>query len=89
MKPLIIALIVLFAVLQYRLWFASDGFNEVFHLKHAIAEQATKNQELQQRNLSLLNEITSLKKGGSAIENRARNELGMIKKDEVFYQITK
>lgn len=89
MKSLVIALIVLFLLLQYRLWFAGDGIVQVIRLKHQIAVQQAQNEELAQKNSALAAEVISLKKGTGAIENRARSELGMIKKGEVFYQVVK
>lgn len=89
MKPFVIVLLVLFAVLQYRLWFANDGLLQVARLKHQISEQQKINEDLHQKNALLMSEVSSLKKGGGAIENRARNELGMVKKGEVFYQVLK
>lgn len=89
MKSLVIALIVLFLLLQYRLWFANDGIVQVIRLKHQIAIQKEQNEVLVKNNALLAAEVVSLKKGGGAIENRARSELGMIKKGEVFYQIVK
>lgn len=89
MKPIIILLLVFLAVLQYHLWFANDGVFAVIRLKHRIAEQESNNTQLQKQNAILLAEIMSLKNGSSAIENRARTDLGMVKKDETFYQVVR
>jgi len=89
MKPIIIILLVFFAVLQYHLWLASGGVFAVMRLKHRIALQEANNTQLQKQNAILLAEILSLKNGSSAIENRARTDLGMVKKDEVFYQVVR
>ena len=56
-------------------------------MRRAISEQKNQNDISTKSAAALANEIASLKKGGNAIENRARNDLGMVKKDEVFYQI--
>ena len=87
MKPLAIVLALLFLVLQYKLWFARGGITEVWHLRQAIAAQNTENTTMQQNNLALTAEVADLKNGQAAVEERARNELGMTKPDEVFYQI--
>ena len=89
MKILIFALLGLFLVLQYKLWFSDDSLARMFHLRHAIAFNTGKNEELKKNNNVLKADIETLKKGGSSIENHARNDLGMIKKGEVFYQIVK
>jgi len=54
-----------------------------------ISSLQAKNDEIVRRNVYLTNEITALKKGGAAIENRARNDLGMVKKGEIFYQVVR
>lgn len=89
MRAALIILAIVVVFLQYRLWFGTDGIAHVFHLKREIKEQKAKNGEIIKRNAALANEINALKKGGVAIENRARNELGMVKKGEVFYQVVK
>ncbi len=87
MKSLLIVLLILLGLLQYKLWFASGGITEVLQLKSSIAQLNKENTELQQKNAALTAEVTDLKQGNEAIEERARSELGMVKKDEVFYQI--
>ena len=89
MKILIFGLLGLFLILQYKLWFSDDGLVRMFHLKHMIASNTGKNVELKKNNNALRADIETLKKGGSSIENHARNDLGMIKKGETFYQIAK
>lgn len=89
MKALLIILVIVVAFLQYRLWLADDGLIHTFRLKAAIHAQQTKNEDIIKHNAVLTDEISSLKKGGEAIENRARNDLGMVKKGEVFYQVIK
>lgn len=89
MKIIVIILSIILAILQYRFWFADDGLLKVFHLKHVIGETQAKNDNLAKHNIYLASEITVLKKGGAAIENRARNELGMVKKGEIFYQVVR
>jgi len=83
---------VLFAVLfflQYRLWFESDGIRDMRQLKKTLAKQSEENEKLKKLNEDLLFQVQRLQNGKDAAESRARNELGMIKKDETFYQIVK
>ncbi len=87
MKVLIAILIFLLLILQYKLWFGDGNMRELWQLQSRIEEQKTENQKLRDRNLALEAEVKDLKQGLEAIEERARNELGMIKKDETFYQI--
>ncbi len=83
-KPLIIALFILFTVLQYKLWFDADGIYSVWHLRHTINQQLQTNLTLKKQNSILKADVASLKNGQEAIEERARHDLGMIKKGEVF-----
>ena len=74
-------------VLQYTLWIGPGGMTSVWQLKKQLVEQQAENDKLKDRNDVLLAEIKDLKQGHSAIEERAPNDLRMIKKDETFYQI--
>lgn len=87
MRWLNIVLLSMLLVLQYRLWIGAGSFAEVTAHKRDIAEQRQQNDTLKQRNQRLENEVHSLKSGLEAIEERARDELGMIKRDETFYLI--
>ena len=87
MKWLIAALVVLLLLLQYRLWFGQGSVRSVLLLKKQVAVQQAANQKLKQRNDVLLAEVRQLQTGQQAVEQRARAELGMIKKGETFYQI--
>lgn len=87
MKSLVIALIILLIVLQYKLWYNPSGIREVFRLKESIALLKKDNENLKMRNLQLEADVQDLKQGSEAIEERARNDLGMVRKGEVFYQI--
>jgi len=89
MKIILAILIALVLALQYRLWFADDGLVHAFRLKSEIRKQLAKNEEITKHNDFLVKEINSLKNEGGAIETRARNDLGMVKKGEVFYQVVK
>ena len=73
--------------LQYRLWFESGGVNDLWRLKASLGQQLTVNSSLKQTNEALQQQIQRLQHNEEETEARARNELGMIKKDETFYQI--
>lgn len=87
MKWISAILIVLLAALQYKLWVGQGSLAEVSSLKQAIEKQKETNTKLRERNDALDAEVQDLKQGVEAIEERARSELGMIKKDETFFQI--
>lgn len=87
MKPLTIILVVLLALVQFRLWVGDESLAEVSRLRHAIESQASENALLASRNQRLEAEVKDLKNGLEAIEERARLELGMIRRDEIFFQI--
>jgi cell division protein FtsB len=88
MKSLTIIFIVLIALMQYPLWIGKGSWFRVWNLNHQIEVQKKTNADNQIRNNVLNAEVTDLKQGFSAIEERARNELGMIKQDEIFFQVT-
>lgn len=73
--------------LQYRFWFGPGNSGEVMMLEAQVANQERDNEGLQQRNDALAAEVKDLKEGQSAIEERARSELGMIKPGEKFYRV--
>lgn len=87
MKVAAVILAALLALLQYRLWVGEGSLAEVSHLKQAIKAQEQENKVLEERNRALDGEVSDLKQGLDAIEERARSELGMIRKDETFFQI--
>lgn len=80
-------LVILLLLLQYPLWLGKGGWLKVSDLKHQVEAQQQANRLTQARNASLDAEVLDLKHGTEAIEERARSELGMIKRNEVFYQI--
>lgn len=86
-KALIIALFVLFGVLQYKLWFDPDGILNIYNLRHLIQQETETNLAMKNQNNLLKTDVASLKNGQEAIEERARHDLGMIKKDEVFVNL--
>ena len=87
MKWLASALLVVILLLQYRLWLSNDGVREVTRLTTEVERQKAENDELQARNQQMVAEVADLKSGMTAIEERARSELGMIGRNETFYQV--
>lgn len=87
-----IFLILLFSLLiflQYRLWFQAGGVRDFLALKKKVATQEKANQKLKKANEELSFQIKRLQNSQENAEANARNELGMIKRDEIFYQIVK
>ena len=80
-------LLLVLGVLQYRIWAAPAGMREVWRLEKAIDVQVSENRRLRQRNKTLAAEVRDLKEGRTAIEERARTDLGMVKSNETFFQI--
>lgn len=80
-------LIILLIFLQYRLWFEAGGLLDMFRLKNTVKTEQYANEQLKARNQALVQQIQQLQKNQDAVESRARQELGMIKQDEVFYQV--
>ena len=87
MKVLSFILIVLIALLQYPLWVGKGSWLKVWEFDQQVVTQHEINQKLQIRNAALDAEVRDLKQGSDAIEERARSELGMIKKDEIFFHV--
>jgi cell division protein FtsB len=74
-------------LLQYPLWLGKGGWLKVWDMDRQVQAQRAKNDVLQARNASLEAEVADLKQGLGAVEERARYELGLVKPDEVFFQI--
>jgi cell division protein FtsB len=87
MKWLAAALVLTVILLQYRVWFSENGVREVEGLKRAVATQRSDNEQLAERNRQLSAEVRDLKTGMDALEERARSDLGMIARNETFYQV--
>lgn len=83
--PFILLAVLLF--LQYRLWFESGGIIDMMHLKKRLAVLQMENDGLKRNNQMLSFKVQNLKNNQGALESRARQELGMIKKGETFYHI--
>ena len=87
MRLLTLIFVLLIASLQYPLWLGKGSWLRVWDLNQQINAQKVANAALKTRNDTVDAEVRDLKHGYAAIEERARSELGMIKQDEVFYQV--
>jgi len=87
MRAVPLILLALLLLLQYPLWLGKGGWLKVWDLSRQVEAQQKINQQTQARNALLDAEVRDLKQGTEAIEERARSELGMIKRDETFFQI--
>ena len=83
--PLILAALIL--LLQYPLWLGKGSWLKVWDIGQQVEAQKQANEQTRMRNAVLDAEVRDLKQGTEAIEERARSELGMVKRDEVFFQI--
>ncbi len=87
MKWLSLGLLLVVLGTQYRLWLSDDGVREVAQLRQSVATQKAENERLADRNRQLAEEVRDLKVGFSALEERARSELGMVADNETYYQV--
>lgn len=87
MRWISLIFVALILLLQYPLWLGKGGWLKVWDLDRQVEAQKQVNQQTQTRNAVLDAEVRDLKQGTEAIEERARSELGMVKRDEVFFQI--
>ena len=87
MKWLGAALLLVILGTQYRLWLSDSGVHEIGQLEQSIADQKSRNDKLAERNRQMAEEVRDLKQGDAAIEERARNDLGLINADENYYQV--
>ncbi len=87
MRSVTFLLVLLILLLQWPLWFAKGSWIRVMQIDNQLTEQRAVNERLLARNTALTAEVRDLKQGTAAIEERARNELGMVKSGEVFFQI--
>jgi len=86
-RQLALALATLLLLIQYPLWLGKGSWFRVRQVQEQINAQREVNRRLQERNAALEAEVRDLKVGLEAIEERARSELGMIKRDEIFFQV--
>ena len=87
MRVLAIIFVVLILALQYPMWLGKGGWLQVRELDRQLDAQRQANADLKARNAALDAEVRDLKTGFDAIEERARSELGMVRQDEVFFQL--
>jgi len=87
MRALTAVFFVFLILLQYRLWFGKNSVPDYLALKDEVSRQLVENEKLKHRNKLLYIDTDDLKSGTEAIEERARNELGMIKEGETFFRI--
>ena len=83
----VLALLLLLLLLLSRFWLGERGWRAAQALQDTVGEQRADNARLQQRNDALGAEVEDLKSGETAVEERARSELGMIKPGETFYRV--
>ena len=89
MKFIALLLVFLLVMMQVNVWLTKDGYSRLAEIKELIQDQQKENNEMVSRNSQLKEEIKDLKDGYSAIEEKAREDIGMIKEGEEFYLLTK
>jgi len=87
MKKLVVLLVLLLVYLQYKLLFGEGSLQDVWQLHQDVEFQRQENIELRERNAALEAEVKDLQQGLDAIEEHAREDLGMVKEGETFYQV--
>ena len=87
MRVLLGMLVVILVVLQFNLWVGDGSYSQQLDLEAQVEMQKEENVILAERTLELENEVLDLKTGLDAVEERARSEFGMVKKDETLYLI--
>lgn len=87
MKILAAVLAALVVLIQFPLWLGKGGWLRVWDLDRQVQAQKDQNTKVQKRNVALDAEVSDLKQGLDAVEERARYELGMVKQDEIFFQV--
>jgi cell division protein FtsB len=86
MRLVTVVLVLLLALIQYPLWWGHGGWLRVHELQEQLTQQTDKNNNLKLRNERVQGEVQDLQNGTSAVEERARYEMGMVKDSEVFVQ---
>lgn len=87
MRIAIAGLVLILLGLQYKLLFSNDGIRNVKKMQTTLEQKKQENERLSERNASLAAEVEDLKNGLQAVEEHARTDLGMVRKDEEFYQV--
>lgn len=80
-------LIALLLVLHAQLWFGRGSVPQVSQMKQELAAQELANREARQRNEQIASEVRDLQEGLDMVEELARQDLGMVKPNEIFVQI--
>ena len=86
MRWLLGVLLLILVFLQYRLWIAEGSLAEQNRLERQVEEQSAINQSLRERNAVLEREVLELQTGNRSVEQRAREQLGLVREGETFYQ---
>ncbi len=86
-KFIFVVLVLMFVGLQYKLWFDKGSVPRAHALEQDLADVNAKNEDAKQKNAVLDADVRDLEKAGEAIEERARSELGMVKKGETLIQV--
>lgn len=87
MRIILASLALLFIGLQYAVWLGDFGYIRLNQLHDAVLARQNQNIDLEKRNQRLRAEVIDLKQGTTALEERARSQLGMVKANETFYQV--
>ena len=87
LRWLLVVLVLLLAVMQYRLWFAEGSLAEKRRLELKVEEQSRINQQLQERNAVLEREVLELQTGNRSVEQRAREDLGLVREGETYIHL--
>jgi cell division protein FtsB len=86
-KWVVMALLAVLALLQYELWLGNGGWRDLQRVEQRVAVQEAENVPMRERNARLAAEVTDLKTGLDAIEERARSDMGMVRTDEQFFWV--
>lgn len=89
MRFVTLALLLLLALVHAELWFGDGGLPYARRLQGQLDAQLGQNEAQRQRNVRLLAEVDDLRQGLEMVEDRARGELGMVRPDEIFVQVTR
>lgn len=88
MRAVTLALIALIGLVHAELWFGKGGVPRVMELQARLAEQKVSNEVARTRNAQLDAEVRDLREGLEMVEEKARSDLGMVKPDEIFVQVS-
>ncbi len=83
-RPMLVALLGLLVLLQYRLWFGEGGINERQSLEAQVTNDSAENRRLTQRNEALADRVIELQNGQEMLEAVAREDLGLVREGEEF-----